>query len=291
MAVGCLVASSTVLFIRNGERACPTVPIEKVPRASAIRTFIETAGEPIVPTSSSISKPRLLSEWSASLKSDRWVPCLVAVQAEVPLQALARYSQSTDGAQGDTSPSLLLQNLCKAYLAGVKKRRETKLLKDDIQPPSLTPGSPFFGQRFNVLGTWISPPGEALDPSALPLTVPCPPSEFPSNKELLSQSKVDAAGAVFYWNFPLDVAAKVDKAAAFGYPFRFMLGGFHELIVEKVSDDKVQISYVLAEVYHLHPLDQQERDFKMIPQWTRVVHREYARSLLRGALAEINQAD
>ena len=66
----------------------------------------------------------------------------------------------------------------------------------------------------------------------------------------------------------------MDKAAKYGFPWRYMVGGFQEVIVEDLpgqldesGEQLVRITHATAEVWDLHPLGQKEADKKIIPKW------------------------
>ncbi|KAH6658266.1 hypothetical protein BKA67DRAFT_557557 [Truncatella angustata] len=288
LSTGLCALGGSWLYVRarDLERKCPSISVQQIPRGSACQHFIETVGEPLGTTLNSSYQPRLVAAWTGT-RRDRWVPYCVAIQKEVPLSIFSAY-----GTEENDAKSLATQ-LMRAFCDARAKRPESvHLFKDDIVCSSFEPGTPLYGKAnglsTNVLGVWSMRGGSDISPPSVSLSRSYPVAEFPTNEEAIRTASGDSAGIVTFWSFPSHVASVADKAASYGYPWRFMLGGFHELIVEKSSEDTARITYVMLECYHLYPNGQAEPDFKTTPQWTQKLHRLYAQDLLEKAVQHID---
>lgn len=74
------------------------------------------------------------------------------------------------------------------------------------------------------------------------------------------------------WKGP-NIVLFFEKLARWGYPFRLMSGGYHELYIEPYGQ-YYRVYYASAHEYR--NLD----DGKVIPKWTQHCHRTYARLIL-----------
>ncbi|KAL4791486.1 hypothetical protein BDV19DRAFT_370463 [Aspergillus venezuelensis] len=286
------------------DKACPRVSITQLPACSTCRNLVES-GEPSSEKPWGTDKSVLLSAWPGEdgERKTRWMPSFVALQVDVPIAQLEKYSRRNEEDEDmerakDAYP--LAQNLTRAFLHGRAKGPERLFLDRDIPSFSCTPGTHLFGRReFGafMLGKWGLTRQVPLMPPALPAHCPLPPSEFPANEDAIAKaqqkSETDAAGTVIYWTFPPSLINAVNKAAARGLPWRLMDGGFQEFIVERVSDETARITYVTLECSDLYPGSvsgeggESKRDFKKLPWWFYELHVLYAQVLLWRGLRQL----
>lgn len=71
-----------------------------------------------------------------------------------------------------------------------------------------------------------------------------------------------------------------EKISNYGYPWRLMSGGFHELYIERNGLDKIDVYYSSAHQY------KELRDGKLIPKLVQCLHRDFARVLLQSSLSQ-----
>lgn len=202
---------------------------------------------------------------------------------------------SRDGVDQKDDAHSLSKNLVAAFIDARATGLETSVLDRYVPPLSFTPSSRLFGRPSEMgafmLGTWDAESGINVRPSDLPSDASKPVTEFGSNEEAVRNgSAVDTAGAVMYWMFPKALVEGVDKAASYGLPWRLMDGGFQEFIVERVSDEKARVTYVTIECTNLHPLGQQQRDFKMLPWLLYEAHVLYAQILWSKTLRRLQRS-
>lgn len=291
------VVSSVAAYLgkRRLDESCPRVPITEIPKSSACRKLVEGTGETTTQTPWGMEKSTLLASWPGGDKT-RWIPSFAALQVEVPVSVLAGYGAFRDNDNDDNKDDAyhLMQNLVAAFLDARAAGPEAWLLDEAVPPLSFAPASLLFGDQTSLaafmLGTWSSTRGTFIQPLALPREAPEPSAEFPSNRDVIEGSRTDTAGAVMYWNFPEGMVGTVDKAASYGFPWRFMQGGFQEFIVEKLSDEKARVTWVMVECSNLHPLGQSTRDFKKSPRLSYEVHILYAQSLLYNAVEQLKKS-
>lgn len=291
LSLGVLGGVVVYLGKRKINRSCPRIPITQIPKSSACRNLVERSSETFGPTPQGTEKSSLLAAWSGG-ETKRWISSFTAIQTEIPVSLLAGYGTALGGCE-KVDAYLLMQKFVAAFLDARAKGPEGWLLDEGVPPLSLEPGSLLFGKRTSLvafmLGTWSSTHGTFMDSSALPPDADEPSSEFPSNRAVVQESAIDVAGAVLYWKFPIGVVESVDQAASYGFPFRLMEGGFQEFIVEKVSNEKSRVTYVMVECSNLYPRDQLKRDFKMMPKLAYNAHVLYAQSLLYGAVKHMRK--
>lgn len=77
---------------------------------------------------------------------------------------------------------------------------------------------------------------------------------------------------VWEWKNPT-IVSFFEKLARWGYPFRMMNGGYHELYIEPYGQS-YRVYYSSAHEYR------DLNDGKVIPKWTQHCHRTYARLIL-----------
>ncbi|CUM67412.1 uncharacterized protein PRCAT00005106001 [Priceomyces carsonii] len=99
----------------------------------------------------------------------------------------------------------------------------------------------------------------------------------------LTDSKKKTQSTVWRWKWSDDHLVKFfEKLASWGYPFRLMNGGYHELYVETDSkEDAIEVYFANAHEYA------DLGDSKILPKWVRSLHRVYARYLLSSAFEDM----
>ncbi|EJD49614.1 hypothetical protein AURDEDRAFT_182763 [Auricularia subglabra TFB-10046 SS5] len=310
------------IYRANGERRYPARSLTELPRASAIRTLFEEGSEPIAPSyTCTAPQPVRVNP------PGRWLPTFVALSYTMPRARLEAYARARlhlpdppTSATERLDAQTLMHAAATAYFDAIPHRPEVRLgLRPsqvfdprDGEVPSdaraaLRPGYALWDHSFTIFGSWSTKPPSAVDATPVDATVAAggaypPPCSMPSNfarARPAGAQETDAAGAVLYWRFDKLTDPKAieigDKIASYGYPWRFMVGGFHELIVEDVpernerGEELVRITYALTEAYDLHPLGKKEDDKKTVPGWTLAFHRDYARSMLHETITQIEK--
>jgi hypothetical protein len=299
-----VVGSSAGLhyYRASGERRYPACTLEKLPRASVIRTMFEEQNVPTNPTRTCTAQQPVLVASPGGSRNDelqRWLPTFVALSYIMPRAELERYAVTRLKLQLKPGERIDVQTLmyaaATAYLDAIPRRPEVKLRLRESEVSkiplldartALYPGTYLW--KFNALGHWHYVPDHspllaaAVSPAALHLVDVDhgsfePPCAVATNITQVGDTN-ESAGALLHWRFDRLVDPRlvefVDAAASYGYPWRFMIGGFHELIVEdlpgernEIGEELVKITYALTEVYELHPLGQKEQDKKIIPKW------------------------
>lgn len=301
------------IYRSRGERRYPARTLTELPHASAIRTLFEEGTEPTAP-SYTCTAPQPVRVSPAG----RWLPTFVAPSYTMPRARLEAYARARLQLPSDTPDRLdaqtLLHAAAAAYFDAIPHRPEVRLglrparVFDGEEPArgdvraALAPGTRLWERSFSVFGSWATAPRAAVDAAPVDAVVAAggtypPPCTMPSNAARVANGPGDAAGAVLYWRFDQLTDPKLtevfDKMAQYGYPWRFMIGGFHELIVQDLpernerGEELVRVTYALTEAYDLHPLGKKEEDKKTVPKWTLTFHRDYARSMLHGTIAQI----
>ncbi|KAH7039508.1 hypothetical protein B0J12DRAFT_580381 [Macrophomina phaseolina] len=92
------------------------------------------------------------------------------------------------------------------------------------------------------------------------------------------------------WTMPVHVVAFFRKAALdWGYPWRMMSGGRHEMSVGEVGHDgTVEVRFASAHDYEW--IKDEGKNQKTIPEWTARLHRAYARWLLDERIEALKRA-
>lgn len=105
-----------------------------------------------------------------------------------------------------------------------------------------------------------------------------------------------AEGVLFCWHMPDEPRRFFETIARWGYPWRLMSGGRHELSVSAPfipdEDDRhdepvVEVRFATAHDYEVMSEEGPPEKQKVIPAWTLRLHRAYARFLLDMAVKEM----
>ncbi|KAH6638530.1 hypothetical protein BKA67DRAFT_489988, partial [Truncatella angustata] len=273
------------------DQKCPKIPILQVPKSSACRNLVESKpneSAPAIPWGT--AKAGFLPSWSGS-KNTHWTSTFTAIQIEVPVELLAGYrSTQTGGKDLDTQD--LVQNFLAAFLDARANGLDGWLLDRCVPPLSFEPGSHLFGTEGGLvaymLGSWSSSKKIPFIPSALPVDAVEPVSHFPSNERIIEES-LDAAGAIFYWKCPTAITRAIDKVASYGCPWRLMEGGYQEFIVERLSGDTARVTYVTVECSSLHPRNQVNESYKIMPRLFYEAHVLYAQTLINRTVRQLRR--
>jgi hypothetical protein len=111
-------------------------------------------------------------------------------------------------------------------------------------------------------------------------------------------SEDDRDGLLVSWRMSDEPRRFFEKVARWGYPWRLMSGGRHELSVsgpfDAVEDDEsqgplVEVRFASAHDYEIVPEEGALQHQKTIPGWTGRLHRGYARLLLDCAVRELKR--
>jgi hypothetical protein len=102
-------------------------------------------------------------------------------------------------------------------------------------------------------------------------------------------------GVLLSWELAPRLRSFVERLARWGYPWRFMSGGRHELsVVGPFDADKgegegpyVEVRFSSAHDYELVPEEGPVEQQKRIPGWTGRLHRLFARAVLDMAVREL----
>lgn len=90
------------------------------------------------------------------------------------------------------------------------------------------------------------------------------------------------------WKMPDEPVAFFTRIAAWGYPWRLMSGGRHELPVGEVdAEGMVEVGFSAAHDYEVVPEEGHAQ--KTIPEWTKRLHRAYAMWLLDERVEEVRR--
>lgn len=127
-----------------------------------------------------------------------------------------------------------------------------------------------------------------------------------SSSQLDSESEF---GYLVSWKMAPEPRGFFEKISQYGYPWRLMSGGRHELSVShpfppsrtgevaSTPDDvtaeqcMVEVRFASAHDYEVVPAEGELEDQKTIPKWTGRLHRGYARLLLDQAVRELEVED
>ncbi|KAK0619587.1 hypothetical protein B0T14DRAFT_431665 [Immersiella caudata] len=265
---------------------CPRIPLSALPESSACRNLLDT-NETLDRQAWGLLNSRLLASWPGSNNaSTHWIPSFTAVHVEIPVVSLAGSS-----ADGDRDLLPLVKNLVAAFLDARAAGPESWILDREVPALSFSPGHHLFGTTPEpgafLLGTWSSISGEGLEPPALPSDAPRPVASFPSNRGFLDAGEHEAAGLVLYWRaVERSVQAANRGMGRIGLPWRVMEGGFQELIVERVSEGTLRVTYVSVEASRIAD-PRGERSFGRLPWLLYEMHVMYAQHLLLGAVGKL----
>ncbi|EJD49613.1 hypothetical protein AURDEDRAFT_161173 [Auricularia subglabra TFB-10046 SS5] len=304
------------LYRSSGERHYPTRTPASLPRASALRTLFEERA-PLPAFADRTPQPVVVEPHG------RWLPSFTAPSHVIPRKTLETYARARLAPlNGAPSQRLDIRTLMQAAVLALgdslAHRFEVRLgvrgptafslePGEDESMVAVQPGRGHWNDDFTVVGSWSTSPPAALEWGPLDAIVtagkkPELPCTVLSNstrlKVVAANGEPDAAGVMLYWR-----SERLEKYRIFRWVYkhgmrlfgwRFPLGGLHEVIVEDLpergerGEELVKVTYATAEVYDLHPNGEKEENWKVIPGWAETLHIDYARSMLKGTISQIN---
>lgn len=102
-------------------------------------------------------------------------------------------------------------------------------------------------------------------------------------------------GLLVSWTLSPDLRRLFEKIARWGYPWRFMSGGRHEISVSEPfkgdGGEYVEVLFATAHDYKIIPEEGDLSKQKAIPEWTGRLHRAFARLVLDVAVRELKWED
>lgn len=111
----------------------------------------------------------------------------------------------------------------------------------------------------------------------------------PSSGSWLSLSGPSAL--LVSWKVPDNAREFFEKIAGYGYPWRLMSGGRHEITVSKPFKEEgrqvVEVRFASAHDYEIVSEEGDLEKQKIIPAWVGRLHRGYARLVLDTAVWEL----
>lgn len=115
-------------------------------------------------------------------------------------------------------------------------------------------------------------------------------SNAASKGTLFQRSKPRVDAVLFCWRMPDEPRLFFEKIAAWGYPWRLMSGGRHELnvqLLETTGDEEpmVEVRFAAAHDYQIVPSEGDNQ--KIIPMWVMRLHRGFGRFVLDRAVKEL----
>lgn len=111
----------------------------------------------------------------------------------------------------------------------------------------------------------------------------------PSSRSWLSMSGPSAL--LVSWKVPDNARVFFEKIAGYGYPYRLMSGGRHELSVSKPFKEEgrqvVEVRFASAHDYEVVSEEGELEKQKITPAWVGRLHRGFARLILDSAVREL----
>ncbi|OJJ75550.1 hypothetical protein ASPBRDRAFT_116678 [Aspergillus brasiliensis CBS 101740] len=110
------------------------------------------------------------------------------------------------------------------------------------------------------------------------------------NSAFTIQHSSPTTGLLLSWRMPDEPRLFFEKIARWGYPWRLMSGGRHEINISDVyiyhGEEVVDVRFASAHDYEIVGEEQQQQ--KIIPAWVGRLHRGYARVLVDCAVRDIS---
>ncbi|GFN15029.1 uncharacterized protein AtWU_04829 [Aspergillus tubingensis] len=109
------------------------------------------------------------------------------------------------------------------------------------------------------------------------------------NSVFTAQHSSPTTGLLLSWNMPDEPRLFFEKIARWGYPWRLMSGGRHELNISEVyiyqGEEVVDVRFASAHDYQI--ISDEEQTQKIVPAWVGRLHRGYARALVDWAVRDL----
>ncbi|EJU04868.1 hypothetical protein DACRYDRAFT_114190 [Dacryopinax primogenitus] len=278
----------------------PDIPIQQLPEGSFTRRIMEE------------SSARGLARWGREGSGDKDRP-LYAAYTDIYQTTIPRSSLESYGARLLEGPlsrkAYETDSFTHAFLNSGLMSRHRRLMstkRDEREQRGVfEPGQEAMGGTMWVLRSTAGDSSAPTAPSttaaqrqsaldSLPPDVQ-PPSSVPS----ATGAPNGIGSTVFFWRMPASIVSTCDTLASYGYPWRFMLGGYHELLVEEAQapsakteagagagagadEPMLRVTFTSAHVY-----ERLQGDGKTIPGFGRAMHALFGRALLASAKRRI----
>ncbi|KAL3264324.1 hypothetical protein ABHI18_000931 [Aspergillus niger] len=112
------------------------------------------------------------------------------------------------------------------------------------------------------------------------------------NSALTVQASSPTTGLLVSWHMPDEARLFFEKIARWGYPWRLMSGGRHEINISEVymyrGEEVVDVRFASAHDYEV--VGDEEQKQKIVPAWVGRLHRGYARALVDWAVRDLAEA-
>ncbi|EHA23528.1 hypothetical protein ASPNIDRAFT_173674, partial [Aspergillus niger ATCC 1015] len=109
------------------------------------------------------------------------------------------------------------------------------------------------------------------------------------NSALTVQASSPTTGLLVSWHMPDEPRLFFEKIARWGYPWRLMSGGRHEINISEVymyqGEEVVDVRFASAHDYEV--VGDEEQKQKIVPAWVGRLHRGYARALVDWAVRDL----
>ncbi|KAJ5397034.1 hypothetical protein N7509_005147 [Penicillium cosmopolitanum] len=115
---------------------------------------------------------------------------------------------------------------------------------------------------------------------------------FTVEREPAQRDGSTSNGLLISWSMADGPRLFFEKIARWGYPWRLMSGGRHEMSVSEPFEVKgqgrlVEVRFSAAHDYEIVPEEGKGKRQKILPEWTNRLHRGYARVILDVAAREV----
>ncbi|KAL5361269.1 hypothetical protein BJX96DRAFT_151653 [Aspergillus floccosus] len=210
--------------------------------------------------------------------SSQHCPRIDLFTARIPLTALQARLPPTKQTNEEITPST--QDLTTAW---AQTLFNTKPLRAEAKACGLLTGAGFNTGDLGNTPEAFAPDPVTKTPRVLAhgvFVVERPPAED------------DHYGLLVRWDMADGVRRFFERIALWGYPWRMMSGGRHELMVSAPFEVEgegpfVEVGFACAHDYEVVASEGENQ--KMIPEWTQRLHCGYARLLLHAAVRELKQ--
>ncbi|RAL02805.1 uncharacterized protein BO80DRAFT_423287 [Aspergillus ibericus CBS 121593] len=183
-------------------------------------------------------------------------------------------------------------------LENKEKKRET-LLKAWILTFLNTPPLLHEASIFNLFKNRTYDPGDTGLITFSPSTTPSQKmlKEIPILNDILTIESFTPSNPLpsllLSWTLPPEPIHFFETLSRWGYPFRLMSGGRHELSISPIythnGEEVVDVRFASAHDYEVIEHEGGVDSQKMIPRWVGRLHRGYARFLLHAAVGDVGE--
>ncbi|KAG9782031.1 hypothetical protein ABEF93_005583 [Exophiala dermatitidis] len=212
--------------------------------------------------------------------------------ARVPLRKLLQ-SDNSNGFESTSSSNSTHQDLALVWAQRFLDSRIMRMERDYFGLPRLDPANSE-ELRDAKEGDWrlgevrvVRRSSEANADAEGSLLLQRPSKTSTSTSTSSSNNRVKAV--LFCWSMPDDPRLFFEKLAAWGYPWRLMSGGRHELNVELLDgngeEPMVEVRFAAAHDYQIVPSEGDRQ--KIIPGWVMRLHKGFGRFVLDQVVKEL----